>query len=52
MLRLKTNLHAYFVTFSFIVLCLSFYRIPQVLVHYGVLKYSDELMDLLKSGKQ
>jgi hypothetical protein len=25
------------------------YRIPQVLVHYGALKYSDELMDLLKS---
>lgn len=30
----------------------SIYRVPQVLVHYGVLKYSDELMELLKSGKQ
>ncbi|XP_023727755.1 queuosine salvage protein isoform X2 [Cryptotermes secundus] len=27
------------------------YRVPQVLVHYGVLKYSDELMELLKSDK-
>lgn len=30
----------------------SIYRVPQVLVHYEVLKYSDELMELLKSGKQ
>jgi hypothetical protein len=26
--------------------------VPQVLVHYGALKYSDQLMGLLKSGKQ
>ncbi|XP_055630975.1 queuosine salvage protein [Toxorhynchites rutilus septentrionalis] len=27
------------------------YRVPQVLVHFGTLTYSDELMDLLKSDK-
>ncbi|KDR22309.1 hypothetical protein L798_01179 [Zootermopsis nevadensis] len=27
------------------------YRVPQVLIYYGVLKYSDELMELLKSDK-
>jgi hypothetical protein len=43
------TLTAYFVnTFlhSFI------YRVPQVLIYYGVIKYSDKLMELLKSGKQ
>jgi Potential Queuosine, Q, salvage protein family len=27
------------------------YRVPQVLVHFGALKYSNELMDKLQSGK-
>lgn len=26
------------------------YRVPQVLVYYGVLEYSDELMEVLKDG--
>ncbi|XP_046980222.1 queuosine salvage protein [Schistocerca americana] len=26
------------------------YRVPQVLVHFGAMKYTDELMELLKSG--
>jgi hypothetical protein len=26
------------------------YRVPQVLVHFGALKYSDELLKSLKSG--
>lgn len=27
------------------------YRVPQVLVHFGAIKYSNELLDLLKTGK-
>lgn len=27
------------------------YRVPQVLVHFGAIKYSNELLDLLKKGK-
>lgn len=27
------------------------YRVPQALVHLGVLKYTDELMDTLKKGQ-
>lgn len=27
------------------------YRVPQVLVHFGAMKYSNELLDLLKKGK-
>lgn len=27
------------------------YRVPQVLVHFGAIKYSNELLELLKKGK-
>ena len=27
------------------------YRVPQVLLHFGVLKYTDYLKELLESGK-
>lgn len=28
------------------------YRVPQVLVHFGAIKYSDKLLDLLKKGER
>ena len=42
-------MYFYYIVKSVIMLCV--HRIPQALVYFGAMKYSDSLMEILKKGE-